>query len=55
LPARKGGQQQEALRNCTEKSNFGLYFWPRVTLVTFLKYCNGDYLAWRSILGSKKR
>jgi hypothetical protein len=37
LPAKKGGQQQEALRSGTKKAYFGLHFWQRMTLVTLLK------------------
>jgi hypothetical protein len=56
LPAGKERQQQVALKSFTEKSNFGIYFRPRVTLVTLLKYDNWGYLACMkiSILGSKK-
>jgi hypothetical protein len=53
LPARKG-EQQEAL-SCTEKSNFGLHFWGRVTLVKLVKYGNWGYLAWRVYFWGKKR
>jgi hypothetical protein len=47
LPARKGGQQQEAPTSCSATSNFGLNFLPMMTLVTHLNYgkgviCNGD-------------
>jgi hypothetical protein len=57
LPARKRGQQQEALSlevSGTEKSNFELYFWPRMTLVTLLKYGTAGYLAWRVYFCGRK-
>jgi hypothetical protein len=55
LPTRKEGQQQEALRSCTNMSNFGLHFWPRVTRVTLIKYGNVGYLTWRFQFWGRKR
>jgi hypothetical protein len=45
LPAGKEGQQQRALKSCTEMSNFDIHLWSCVTLVTLLKRGNGGYLA----------
>jgi hypothetical protein len=54
LPAGKGGQQQEALRSCTERSNFGIHFWPWVTLVTLLNRGKRGLFGIKTlILGSK--
>jgi hypothetical protein len=54
LPAEKGGQQQEALRSCTEKTNFVIYFWTWVTLVpTFEIWLGRVFNMEISILESK--
>jgi hypothetical protein len=44
LPAGKGGQQQGG--KAFALSNFGIHFWPRVTLVKLLKRGIGGYLIW---------
>jgi hypothetical protein len=49
FPVGKGEQQQRTERNCSLKSNYGIHFWPTMTLETLSKYgiegyiCNGDF------------
>jgi hypothetical protein len=55
LPDEKGGQLQGALRYSTEISNFGIHLWPRVMIVTLVKYANGGYLAWKFLFWGQIR
>ena len=46
-PPEKEGNITEPYKVALKMSNFGIHFWPRVTLMTLLKYWNRGYLTWR--------
>jgi hypothetical protein len=46
-PPKKEGISKKPYEVALKISNFGIHFWPMVTLVTLLKYGDVVYLAWR--------